>query len=448
MFLWSLRSLALLHRTTQCYRNINTSNANNNKIIYKKDWRCITILADRIDTAQLSFQIKPEFKEEVFNDFKNGIINGVRRKWHCKKLRKPKTQKELHLKGKNCLYFYYPGYDNFYKRAYLFTGKYDDYSLYYCHYKYRSTYILVHIQHNLIASKSKDEVYEDTLLLLDSIGVDTSYLKLKNKINRIDYKHDFECEDKPIAEKQAILNVLSKTRNSFNGIYKEKLEKGIGIKYKPMSSYIEIIVYDKEQERKDRLKNKKRTAQVELELKKYKNVFRTELRLKNKRLYYNKKHTLKKDKTLNNYYNEQVEDECFRRYVEPIFYTEPFYRIDYALTAIQTDCRLTEKEAKKLCKLVIDINEKGFTRAKQEYNYCDDTFEKHIKLLRSIGINPLTFDEDIDLAILHNFTTKEVCRDYSIYEEQSNSNKKVYDDMILEINQEALEDLFNYYMKM
>jgi len=176
----------------------------------------------------------------VFNDFKNGLVNGVR-----KELKEPKGQKELHLKRKNCLYFYYPGYDKFYTRAYPFTGKYDDYSLDYCHYKYRNTYILVPIQHNLIASKSKDEIYKDTLSLLDSIGVVTNSLKLQNKINRIDYKHDFECEDKPIVENQAILSVLSKARDSYSGVYKEKLEKGIGIKYKPKSSYVEIIIYDK-----------------------------------------------------------------------------------------------------------------------------------------------------------------------------------------------------------
>ena len=122
------------------------------------------------------------------------------------------------------------------------------------------------------------------------------------------------------------------------------------------------------------------------------------------------------DKTLENYYKEEVADECFKRYVEPIFYEEPFYRIDYALITIQSDRRLTEKKAEKLCKLITDINEKGFSRAKLEYGYCDDTFEKHIKLLRSIGINPLTFDEDVDLAILHNFTIKEVCRDFTIYD--------------------------------
>ena len=364
----------------------------------------------------LQFKVKPEYKDIIFSDFKTGIISDVYRKWKRRKLKSPKTKPKTYLKGNNSLYFYFKDYDIFYKKPYPFTGKYGDYSLNYCHYKYRDDYILVILKHNAVKNKSKDKLYENTLILLESVGIDTELLELEYKLNRIDYKHDFECEQNSIAEKQAILCIISKARESYNGVCKEKLKKGTGIKYKPQSSYTEIIVYDKEQERKDKLKNKKKTSHIELELKEYKNVFRTELRLKSKRLYYNKKHTLKMDKTLENYYKEEVADECFKRYVEPIFYEEPFYRIDYALITIQSDRRLTEKKAEKLCKLITDINEKGFSRAKLEYGYCDDTFEKHIKLLRSIGINPLTFDEDVDLAILHNFTIKEVCRDFTIYD--------------------------------
>lgn len=366
----------------------------------------------------LQFKVKPEYKDIIFSDFKTGIISDVHRKWKRRKLKSPKAKPKTYLKGNNSLYFYFKDYDIFYKKPYPFTGKYGDYSLNYCHYKYRDDYILVILKHNAVKNKSKDKLYENTLILLESIGIDTELLEVENKLNRIDYKHDFECEYKPIEEHQAIMSIYSKSRNSYNGVYKEYLKKGTGIKYKPSSSYTEIIIYDKEQERKDKLKKKKKTSHIELELKEYKNVFRTELRLKSKRLYYNKKHTLKMDKTLDNYYNEEVADECFKRYVEPIFYEEPFYRIDYALIAIQSDRRLNEKEAEKLCKLVININQNGFTATKDNYNYCDDTFEKHIKLLRSIGINPLTFDEDIDLAILHNFTIKEVCRDFTIYDEK------------------------------
>lgn len=366
----------------------------------------------------LQFKVKAEYQNIVFDDFKAGAVDGVHRKWKCRKLKCPKAKQKIHLKGNNSLYFYYKGYDIFYKRTYRFTGRYGDYILNYCHYKYRDDYILVGLRHNAIKNKNKYKIYEDALTLLESIGIDSESLELKNKLNRIDYKHDFECEYKSVAEHQAIMNILSKTRNSYNGVYKEELKKGSGIKYKPQSSYTEIIIYDKEQERKDKLKKKKKTSHIELELKEFKNVFRTELRLKSKRLYYNKKHTLKMDKTLDNYYNEEVADECFKRYVEPIFYTEPFYRIDYALIAIQSDSRLTEAEAEKLCKLVIGINKNGYTATKDNYIYCDDTFDRHIKLLRNIGINPLTFDEDIDLAILHNFTIKEVCMDFTIYDEK------------------------------
>lgn len=382
----------------------------------------------------LQFKVKTEYEDIVFDDFKNGVVDGVRRRWKCRKLKNPKTKKKLHLKGNNSLYFYYKGYDIFYKREYKFTGKYGDYGLNYCHYKYRNDYVLVTLQHNAVKGKNKNEIYEDALTLLESIGIDIESLELENKLNRIDYKHDFECEYRPIAEHQAIMSIISKSRDSYNGVYKEALKKGTGIKYKPKSSYTEIILYDKEQERKDKLKKKKKTSHIELELKEFKNVFRTELRLKSKRLYYNKNHTLKMDKTLDNYYNEEVADECFKRYVEPIFYTEPFYRIDYALLAIQSDNRLTEAESEKLCKLVIGINKNGYTTTKDNYIYCDDTFDRHIKLLRSIGINPLTFDEDIDLAILHNFTTKEVCRDYSLYDELFRPvKKKNYDEWGFEI---------------
>ena len=370
------------------------------------------------DTMTLQFKVKPECKDTLFNDFKKGVINGVHRKWKCRKLKKTKTKQKIHLKGNNSLCFYHKDYDIFYKKPYPFTAKYGNYSLNYCHYQYRDDYVLITLQHNAIINKSKNEIYEDTLMLIESIGIDIDSLEVENKLNRMDYKHDFEFEYKPFVEKQATAYILKISRTSFNGVYKEDLEEGIGIKYNPKSSYSELIVYDKEQERKDKLKNKKRTSQTELELKQYKNVLRTELRLKNKRLYYNIKHTLKKDKTLDNYYNEEVADECFRRYVEPIFYTEPFWRIDYALLAIKTDRRLTETEAEKLCMLVTDIHEKGFSRAKAEYKYCDDTFEKHIKLLRLIGINPLTFDEDIDIAFLPNFTTKEMCKDFTIYDEE------------------------------
>lgn len=359
-----------------------------------------------IDTVTLQFKVKAEYKNIIFKDFKNGIIHNAYKKRKRIKLKKSKSKERMEKKENKML----PSF------KVEFTGKYGDYSLYYSHYYFdRDDYIQVTVKHNAIKNKDDEQICEDVRTLLESIGIDMKLLE-KDKLNRIDYKHDYECEYNPIEEKKAIMSVCSKVRDDFFGVHKEALEEGIGIKYNPQNSYNELILYDKDQERKDKLKKDKRTSHTLLELKEYENVFRIELRLKRKRLYLNKNSVLKIDDTLKNYYNEGVSDECFSRYVEPIFYTETFWRVDYAILAIQNDRRLTEKEAEKLCKLVVDINKKGFTRAKEEYNYCDDTFEDHIKLLRSIDINPITFDENIDIKFLLNFTTKESCRDYSLYE--------------------------------
>lgn len=373
----------------------------------------------------LQFCVKPIYKDILFNDFKSGIIDGVRRKWKRKNLKKSK-QKKLKFTG-ICASRFYANYDKFYYKRYSFSGCYGDYSLLYSHYKYRDDYIYIHLQHNAIKGKTADAIYDNVLTLVESIGIDLEMLQIDRKINRIDYKRDFECELCSMVEKQAILSVMNKLPTGVRGVNLETYETAI--KYKPKSSSgIEIIVYFKDEQLK---KHKKKG--IRIQLKEFENVIRVEVRDKNKRLNYNKKNTFRVEKTIDNYYNENIADKHFSKYVEPIFYTEPFYRLDYALIAIKNNKKLTGIEVEKLCKLVTDINKKGFTRAKTEYRYCEDTFEKHIKLLRDIGINPLTFDENIDLAILHNFTTKKVCRDYSLYDELFIPNKKIYDEWGFEI---------------
>lgn len=394
--------------------------------LFEMNRRCCIIVDNYVDTMCLHFMIKPNFKDIVFDDFKNGIINGVHRKWKCRMLKKPK-QNQFRFTG-ICASRFFANYDKFYYKRYSFSGCYGYYSLFYSHYKYRDDYIYIHLQHNAIKDKTADSIYTDVLMLVESIGIDLEMLQIDRKINRIDYKRDFECELYSMVEKQASLSIMSKLPTGVRGVNLETYETAI--KYKPKSSSgIEIIVYFKDEQLK---KHKKKGMQ--LLIKEFKNVIRVEVRDKNKRLNYNKKNTFKMEKTIDNYYNEDIADKHFSKYVEPIFYKEPFYRLDYALIAIQSDRRLNEKEAEKLCELVIDINKKGFTRAKAEYGYCDDTFDKHIKLLRDIEINPLCFDEDIDLAILHNFTTKDVCRDYSLYDELFRPKKKTYDEWGFELN--------------
>lgn len=210
---------------------------------------------DYVDTMCLSFMIKPNFKDIMFNDFKTGVVNGVRRKWKCRNLKNPKTKRKIYLKGNNSLFFYYKSYDIFYKRTYSFTGGYGNYSMLYSHYKYRDDYIYIHIQHNAIKGKNADTIYDDVLILLKSIGIDLKMLQIERKINRIDYKRDFECEYNSIVEKQASLSIMSKLPTGVRGVNLETYETAI--KYKPISSCgIEIIVYFKDEQLK-KLKKKR-----------------------------------------------------------------------------------------------------------------------------------------------------------------------------------------------
>ena len=213
------------------------------------------MIDDYVDTICLHFMIKNEFKDTICNDFKNGIVNGVHKKWKCRKLKNPKTKRKIYLKGNNSLFFYYKGYDIFYKRTYSFSGRYDNYSMLYSHYKYRDDYIYIHLQHNTIKGKNADTIYNDVLMLLKSIGIDLEMLQIERKINRIDYKRDFECEYNSIVEKQASLSIMSKLPTGVRGVNLETYETAI--KYKPISSCgIEIIVYFKDEQLK-KLKKKR-----------------------------------------------------------------------------------------------------------------------------------------------------------------------------------------------
>ena len=80
-------------------------------------------------------------------------------------------------------------------------------------------------------------------------------LQIERKINRIDYKRDFECEYNSIVEKQASLSIMSKLPTGVRGVNLETYETAI--KYKPISSCgIEIIVYFKDEQLK-KLKKKR-----------------------------------------------------------------------------------------------------------------------------------------------------------------------------------------------
>ena len=123
------------------------------------------------------------------------------------------------------------------------------------------------------------------------------------------------------------------------------------------------------------------------------------------------------DKDIDNYKDENVADELFNHYAEQSFFKEPFYRLDYAIRLIYNSGEKPNMR-KKLVKLIKSINEKGYTKAKQEYEY-KYSFGEHIERLRKLGINPLTFrdtwtDKEVNThkttyTTILNFIQKDNC---------------------------------------
>ena len=244
------------------------------------------------------------------------------------------------------------------------------------------------------------------------------------EINRCEYKTDYRL--KSIDEKLAVMDIFrivaDKRRRTTKGQYKYSNRTNCTYTTE-RNNYVSLTCYFKEYER---LENGD-IAGAE----KYKDCLRTEVKLKNKHLN-DMKET--RDKTLAQYFKEEVAQEYFQKYIEPLFYTEPYYyRLDIAEYIIQNyqpqkkqdDKKQEESQEDKqkvkqeeqlqipqfmkdrLCKFLIEINELGITAVKEKYS--DETFKDYIKTIRALNINPLCFSTIINGTVIQiekmeNFT--------------------------------------------
>lgn len=162
-----------------------------------------------------------------------------------------------------------------------------------------------------------------------------------------------------------------------------------------INSYMEICLYNKDREIKNKRKDGKATEEDE---KRFENVFRTEVKAKNLKLNTNKSSGKMPDKKLETYYNEKVTTEIYSKPIKRIFGENDFFRIDIALDILEKNEKIRKSTKNKLRQLLILINQKGFSKAKKYWckRYSEVTFRNHIKKIETLGINVLTFDKEID----------------------------------------------------
>lgn len=244
------------------------------------------------------------------------------------------------------------------------------------------------------------------------------------EINRCEYKNDYRLKstDEKFAAMDIFRIVAEKRRRTIKGQYKY-LNRTNCTYSNENNNYVSITSYFKEYERLE----KENIAGAE----KYKNILRTEVKLKNKHLNDMKK---TRDKTLAQYFKEEVAQEYFQKYIEPIFYTDPyFYRLDIAKDIIQNyqpgekqddkkqeesqednqkvkqeeQLQIPQFKKNRLCKFLTEINELGITAVKEKY--ADETFRDYSNTIRALGISILCFSPVINGTVIQiekmeNFT--------------------------------------------
>lgn len=139
------------------------------------------------------------------------------------------------------------------EEEHTYIGRYGKYTFYFTAEWYS---LNVTLQHELVAGRTEKEIeHEATAVIKEYFGIDD--VKLKN-LNRMDYKIDYKLKTEE--EKEIIKNINEKavdTRYSYtkqittqDGFYDAKFTKR-------NNKYVEIVIYDKEEEWKKYCKKKR-----------------------------------------------------------------------------------------------------------------------------------------------------------------------------------------------
>lgn len=266
----------------------------------------------------------------------------------------------------------------------------------------------------------------------DKLNIPTYWVK-NITLNRIDYKVDYliKCEE----ERQILYELMAITPSKLGQVVRTLYETAIT--YEPKNGYVELIVYDKESQRK-RKKEIRYTDYIYIDDvdDDFKGIIRTEVRIKNRKLnYYKYNSNWGLSKELSNYLCYDMKAYFFKQYAEKVWFSEDFYRIDVALDIIRNNSNLSNNMKNKLCTVLKSIRRNGYTKTRNYFGYlkrtndiqkatkcgtCEAemknlenkklsssdyaTFNNYIKRLRELGINPLTFDRNHNLEKIKNFT--------------------------------------------
>lgn len=281
------------------------------------------------------------------------------------------------------------------KQIYSINTNFKGYTIYYNWRKYNFHIVC---QHSAILGKAKKEIIDDIKNIFRQFGVADKYIQRLDKVvilERIDVKRDHRyIDEQHLALLKYIVEIAPESIVSGNyQKYDEKdehpdIDNFDEIEYmkkfkSEANKTVEFVIYDKYLERLGEF-NKGLITQEELE--QYERCIRFEVRIKNekiKALARNKNWGL--DRDIDNYKDEWVADILFEDYAEQVFFKAPIFKLDYAIRKIYK-CKERKATRGIMVKLIKLIHEKGYTKAREEF----DKFDYYVKKFEENGINPLT----------------------------------------------------------
>lgn len=247
-----------------------------------------------------------------------------------------------------------------------------------CHYQVT---VFVDVTKLLNRGNVYEEDYHEVKEKIDEAIEGLVGYSLELTLMRIDYRIDKYINSKA---KRLILMHLYKKMIDKYGFKVKKGKKKYKTSVRYDSKSMQIIIYDKEQERED---NKKYCEDYE------KNILRFEVKLLNKHLNYNKrKYNIEKE--LKYYFNEELQMKYMLSNIQKIVYRGDYYNIREASKIINKS-DIKEKDKGFVREFLVDVSENGISGAKEimdednKTKYTKYKFKKAIDILEELNINPI-----------------------------------------------------------
>ena len=240
-----------------------------------------------------------------------------------------------------------------------------------------------------VSSKDSESIQD----LISSYSKDVFVFSRPMVLKRIDLRLDVQVDD--VNERKVLLKLYAKSLSSFRSLeaqlYGRENVQSIYLKSKAnsKSSSVTVNIYDKEQER-----NNKGIRLKEYEEK----IIRYEVQLRNKHLNY-RKNRYDTPKDTDQYIEEGIHAEYFRKYILPITHTGDYYDKKTAFIIINSS-ELKKSEIRKIEEFLDFILINDLSKAKNTYSRY--VYETYINKLMDLRINPILIPEEYGISLIKN----------------------------------------------